>query len=1068
MAVSKVHIEFVLDDKFSGPLRGANSNLNAFNKNLANLGMVNGINNLNKQVGEINTSLKGTYVTLAKVSGMIKALGTLGNVFSASFGSFFEYAKSFQTNAVGISGILASMTTLNGKQMQWNDALGISKDIMKRLRIEALQTAATSTDLIDTFRGLLGPGLGAGMSIDQIMKFTSVGVNAVKSMGLPSNQFLQELRGLEQGGIRASSSTLATALGLKDEDIKRAKASSEGLFNFLMKRLEGFKLATAETANTMAGQYEIVKEAMMNIGAEASESVLNTYSNALKELADILLKKNPESGMFEINPKAVEYMKMLGEGADYLLTKVISIGKAFADGWILYAGAFAGMVVAPKVVDSIANAVMGVGTRLANVGQIWTKVKLTAEEELAISRSNYLQKFADLDKEYNQKKVLISQQKDITAKVEKYAQVSGEASEKVENAIKGLIGQWKELGLSEKEANDRAKEYLNTMIKAQEKDKSGAATAGAKAAKEHAQAIVNVTAAKEKDSDANNKNEGTLTKALGTMSQFSGALSSCALALTVVTGGEEGWTQSLANGMFAIDATITGLSSMGTALSSITTWWTEAGTAAQLALAKMGIVAGGLAVAGAVAYGAYSKWDAYQKNGTKAFKIEGDQVLLKSDKELRDEELGGASANTDAIMLQELASFEPDKNKNLNKKEEKKNPFGGIGLLYNQNNGEDSKSKSAADNAAKKLEAAINKYESLQDKLNVDIKKSSNYYSALDQAKAEIAKQENAWSEQIKKMAEDGVEASKIKELTLLKDQAVNERYLAAERDFNKKLNDLNLNNAQNTMLLGGTQDQQYQAVDDALQIRKRYYEELLADEELAKDKRIEFEIEYANTVKQIRDNNMYNYKTAWQATLQELSMQQINYGEHIKSVFSTIESAGTNLLTSTENFGTKIKTFFSDVAASIMSEMAKIIMKGLITKAILSVFNIGGSSPKLDTGYSGTLGQSGFWDTDAFHAKGGVASGWSIVGEQGPELVNFTNPGRVYTAQQTANALSQNGNGNLNIKFDIKNETGTAMEAQQTGSSFDGESYVIGVVLKAMANNTNGMRSMVKGLANA
>ena len=34
--------------------------------------------------------------------------------------------------------------------------------------------------------------------------------------------------------------------------------------------------------------------------------------------------------------------------------------------------------------------------------------------------------------------------------------------------------------------------------------------------------------------------------------------------------------------------------------------------------------------------------------------------------------------------------------------------------------------------------------------------------------------------------------------------------------------------------------------------------------------------------------------------------------------------------------------------------------------------------------------------------ANGGVASGWSLLGEEGPELVNFTRPGRVYTASQT------------------------------------------------------------------
>ena len=39
--------------------------------------------------------------------------------------------------------------------------------------------------------------------------------------------------------------------------------------------------------------------------------------------------------------------------------------------------------------------------------------------------------------------------------------------------------------------------------------------------------------------------------------------------------------------------------------------------------------------------------------------------------------------------------------------------------------------------------------------------------------------------------------------------------------------------------------------------------------------------------------------------------------------------------------------------------------------------------------------------------ASGGVASGWSIVGEQGPELINFTEPARVYTADQTRGMLS-------------------------------------------------------------
>lgn len=45
--------------------------------------------------------------------------------------------------------------------------------------------------------------------------------------------------------------------------------------------------------------------------------------------------------------------------------------------------------------------------------------------------------------------------------------------------------------------------------------------------------------------------------------------------------------------------------------------------------------------------------------------------------------------------------------------------------------------------------------------------------------------------------------------------------------------------------------------------------------------------------------------------------------------------------------------------------------------------------------------------------AKGGYASpGWAMVGEEGPELVNFSKPGRVYTADETAQALGASPTG--------------------------------------------------------
>jgi hypothetical protein len=44
---------------------------------------------------------------------------------------------------------------------------------------------------------------------------------------------------------------------------------------------------------------------------------------------------------------------------------------------------------------------------------------------------------------------------------------------------------------------------------------------------------------------------------------------------------------------------------------------------------------------------------------------------------------------------------------------------------------------------------------------------------------------------------------------------------------------------------------------------------------------------------------------------------------------------------------------------------------------------------------------------TPAGYASGGYASGWALVGERGPEMVNFSNPAQVYTAEQTRGMFS-------------------------------------------------------------
>lgn len=259
------------------------------------------VKSLSSDLDKANASANSLWTTSNSIFGTFKKISF--NIFllrqgllqaSSAFESILAPALNFsmemETNQVGMAGILASMTEINGKSLEWNDAMGISKTIIADLNKEAVKTAATSEELITTFRALLGPGLGAGMNLDQIKQFTVVGVNAVKSMGLDGRQLVQELRDLVQGGIQPASSTLATALGLKDSDIKAAKNSAEGLFAFLMKRMEGFKYASLATGDTMKGMLDQVKEGYTLISAQGFQPLIQEMKNTLGEVRDMMLK----------------------------------------------------------------------------------------------------------------------------------------------------------------------------------------------------------------------------------------------------------------------------------------------------------------------------------------------------------------------------------------------------------------------------------------------------------------------------------------------------------------------------------------------------------------------------------------------------------------------------------------------------------------------------------------------------------------------------------------------------------------------------------------------------------
>ena len=311
MNVAKTRIEINLKDGATAGLQSLNRSYQGFTNSVrASSGLSRSMGDLTNQVSKSAESVRNLDkmvsrlgYSVARYAVIYQGLKGIGNLFDTAVGGAYRYAKNIETNEIGMSGILTSMMTLNGKTLEWNEAMSVSKGIIKDLQSESLKTAATAEELINAYRAILGPGLSAGMKLDEIKTLTTVGVNAVSSLGLPPNQIIQELRDLVQGGIRPANSTLATSLGLTDADIKAAKQSSEGLFKFLMNRLKGFELATKYTQDTVRGALAQIEEGVQRGIAEGAKPLYNAYGETLRGIANNLVTIDEKTKEAKINPE---------------------------------------------------------------------------------------------------------------------------------------------------------------------------------------------------------------------------------------------------------------------------------------------------------------------------------------------------------------------------------------------------------------------------------------------------------------------------------------------------------------------------------------------------------------------------------------------------------------------------------------------------------------------------------------------------------------------------------------------------------------------------------------------
>lgn len=268
----------------------------------------------NKQAGNLLFTFRRLVGTLAIFTLARKGVQLFNELVAAGI----RFNDTIEASTLGVGGLVATLGDVRNELGQsvsaaeeLDLALGLSRKQIELLRQDSLRTVATFSELLDTFQVAVGPGLAAGLNLDEVRQLTVQISQAAAALSVPQNQLAEEIRSLLAGTIQARTTRIATALGITNADIRRLRESGE-LFGFLEKRLEGFaESAQRQARQTIGGLQSLLRGAFEALVGEAAEPLFDSLIELGNDLLDNVLTITDEFGNLQPNPEAVAALQVI-------------------------------------------------------------------------------------------------------------------------------------------------------------------------------------------------------------------------------------------------------------------------------------------------------------------------------------------------------------------------------------------------------------------------------------------------------------------------------------------------------------------------------------------------------------------------------------------------------------------------------------------------------------------------------------------------------------------------------------------------------------------------------------
>lgn len=307
---------------------------------------------------KVKQSGNGILDTFSKISmaayGIVGTLNLVKDALGKVFGTGISYDQQMETAQLGVTGILLSMTKLNGEQLKLNQAMQISNQVIKQIQDNATRIGLNPAEMVSGFQSIIGPGLQAKMTLEEIVQLTTTGTKAVKlMMGSVANemQITQELRSMISGNIDQNSQ-VSKALGITNTDVEQAKQTAGGLFAYLMDKMNGFKALETEWPKTMTGTIEKFKAMYSQASGSSSETIFSGLKTELNKITNMLFIVDEKTKKVTFNPELLTVLTKVTTGIGEWISGTIQFAATMSK---IVSGPASGLASVLKIIFSNAQ-----------------------------------------------------------------------------------------------------------------------------------------------------------------------------------------------------------------------------------------------------------------------------------------------------------------------------------------------------------------------------------------------------------------------------------------------------------------------------------------------------------------------------------------------------------------------------------------------------------------------------------------------------------------------------------------------------------------------------------------